>query len=313
MSVYVSSQVWQRYPNGGGELTLALALADHSHDDGTHIWPSIEQLAKKTRQSVRTVQYQLRKMEAARWIVLINAGNGGRNVHREYVINPDWLNGADFASLENGANGNGNGATGDEKGATAIAPASKRKEPSQNRHSTARGTRLPETWQLPKKWGEWAQQEFPTWTVEHIRMLGEKFRDHWVASTGKNATKHDWLATWRNWCRDPRSRPLDARGRPTGGAWYASPELALAKANEVGVGRAHPGESDASWHARINAAIENGGKPPTPRASTPPAVPAASAEPAAPVVDSGVSRDEMSQIKGLLRSKGAALAADPPA
>lgn len=305
MSVFVSSQVWQRYPNGGGELTLALALADHSHDDGTHIWPSIEQLALKTRQSVRTVQYQLRRMEEARWIVLMNAGNGGRNVRREYVINPDWLNGADFASLKTVQITAETVQSTTRKGATAIAPASKRKEPSENRQGASRGKRLPEDWVLPKSWGEWALAEFPDWTAEHVRMLGQKFRDHWVAASGKSATKRDWPATWRNWCRDPRSRPLDARGRPSVGAWYASPDTAFAKAMEVGVGRAHPGESDASWHARINAAIENGGKPPPPRAATPPPMRPDSAEQHMPPADPGVSRDAMGHIKGLLRSKAA--------
>ncbi len=37
--------VFDRYPNGGGEMLLALALADHAHDDGTHIFPSIARLA----------------------------------------------------------------------------------------------------------------------------------------------------------------------------------------------------------------------------------------------------------------------------
>lgn len=53
--------------------------------------------------------------------------------------------------------------------------------------------------------------------------------------------------------------------KPTGGgAWWVSDATRLAKANEVGVGPAHFGESTASWDARIRAAIDNGGKPPTP-------------------------------------------------
>jgi hypothetical protein len=28
-----------------------------------------------------------------------------------------------------------------------------------------------------------------------------KFTDHWRAASGANARKHDWDATWRNWCR----------------------------------------------------------------------------------------------------------------
>ena len=51
------SMVFDCYPNGGGEMILALALADHAHDDGTSVYPSIESLMEKTRQSRRTVQY----------------------------------------------------------------------------------------------------------------------------------------------------------------------------------------------------------------------------------------------------------------
>lgn len=132
------SHVWRRYPNGGGEMLLALALADHAHDDGTHIYPSIKQLSEKTRQSKRTVQYQLRKMEEAGWLVLENSGNGGRNLHRVYHINEAWINGANLASPENGAKQSKKGAihdtkgaTDDVKGATAIAPAYNHQEPSE--------------------------------------------------------------------------------------------------------------------------------------------------------------------------------------
>ena len=65
MSVRLISEVFARYPNGGGEMLLALALADHASDDGTRVYPSVKALAEKTRQSERTVQYQLRAMEAA--------------------------------------------------------------------------------------------------------------------------------------------------------------------------------------------------------------------------------------------------------
>jgi len=30
--------VFEHHPNGGGEMLLALALANHAHDDGTHIF-----------------------------------------------------------------------------------------------------------------------------------------------------------------------------------------------------------------------------------------------------------------------------------
>lgn len=129
--------VFDRYPNGGGEMLLALALADHAHDDGTHIFPSIARLAEKTRQSERSVQYQLRRMEQSGWLVLVNAGIGGRRSGfgeggrtRQYRINPEWMKGAEIAPFAKGAKKASEGCkttqervqNSVEKGATAIAP-----------------------------------------------------------------------------------------------------------------------------------------------------------------------------------------------
>lgn len=80
---------------------------------------------------------------------------------------------------------------------------------------TRRGTRLPADWQLPKAWGEWALREYPQWTPEKVRREAANFRDHWAAKSGKDATKLDWAATWRKWCRSDiahRDDPKPARG-----------------------------------------------------------------------------------------------------
>lgn len=129
MSVRIMAMVFDRYPNGSGEMLLALALADHAHDDGTHIYPSIKQLAKKTRQSERSVQYQLRKMEKSGWLLLENSGNGGRNMRRKYSINSLWIKGAEIAPLKKSANdekkdaiNDGKGANDEKKGAKLLHP-----------------------------------------------------------------------------------------------------------------------------------------------------------------------------------------------
>jgi hypothetical protein len=36
--------------------------------------------------------------------------------------------------------------------------------------------------------------------------VAECFRDHWLSKAGKDARKVDWSATWRNWCREDKSR-----------------------------------------------------------------------------------------------------------
>ncbi|MDF0506577.1 hypothetical protein POK33_38145 [Burkholderia cenocepacia] len=142
---------------------------------------------------------------------------------------------------------------------------------------SGRGTRLPEDWSLKQEYLDATvamtaklADELPdwkggAWTVQHTLFEAEKFRDYWVAKSGKDATKRDWPGTWRNWVRN--AGPMRAGAKKGGGGnWWASDELALAKANEVGVGPARTHESRDAWHARIKAAIDNGGTPPAPRA-----------------------------------------------
>jgi uncharacterized protein YdaU (DUF1376 family) len=77
----------------------------------------------------------------------------------------------------------------------------------------SRGTRLPKDWHLPKAWGEWALQNRPGMTVEAIREEAAKFADHWHSKAGKEASKLDWEATWRNWIRNCKT--FGARDSPT--------------------------------------------------------------------------------------------------
>ncbi len=93
--------VFERYPAGAGEMLLALALADHADDDGTHIFPSVETMAQKTRQSVRAVQYQLAKMQESGWLILVRAARGGRKggTPAEYRISLEWIKGAEIAPI----------------------------------------------------------------------------------------------------------------------------------------------------------------------------------------------------------------------
>lgn len=193
MSAKVFGAVFERYRNGGGELLLALALADHAHDDGTHIFPYVETLAEKTRQSVRAVQYQLKNMRKAGWLIPVNSGNGGRNQATEYRISPEWLAGLEpippaqdeekganekFAPFsddqEKGANGDIKGATDgvkganhDTKGCNGLHPhitvknqKNNRQEPSPARKSAQKfdpmSLELPD-WLDAELWGRWVR------------------------------------------------------------------------------------------------------------------------------------------------------------
>jgi hypothetical protein len=147
----MTGMVFDRYPAGGGEMLLALALADHAHDDGTHIFPSIASLAVKSRQSERSVQYQLRKMEQSGWLELVNAGGGRMSGYksggrpREYRISPRWIKGEELAASkdgdESGSISKGANSAPFEKGATqrrkGCKTAQERAQPSVEKGATA--------------------------------------------------------------------------------------------------------------------------------------------------------------------------------
>lgn len=50
---------------------------------------------------------------------------------------------------------------------------------------------------------------------ERALMEAAKFKDYWKAKSGKDATKVDWPATWRNWYRTAIERQGGPRGSPS--------------------------------------------------------------------------------------------------
>lgn len=93
MSVKMMSLVFERFPYGGNERVLALALADYAHDDGTHIFPGHENLAKKSMVSERTVVRLLQKFVRIGWLIKVTNGNSIRGIANNYRISPDWIKG----------------------------------------------------------------------------------------------------------------------------------------------------------------------------------------------------------------------------
>jgi hypothetical protein len=67
-----------------------------------------------------------------------------------------------------------------------------------------RGTRLKPDWRPTQTTIDAIKAECPNTDLhtEH-----RKFVDYWTAKTGKDATKLDWEATWRNWMRNARPSP----------------------------------------------------------------------------------------------------------
>lgn len=211
MSVRVMTAVFDRYPNGGGEMLTALALADHASDDGTRVFPGIKALAEKTRQSERTIQYQLRRMEESGWLILVSAGNGGRSMTSEYRISLDWIKGAEIAPIQKGANDDTKGATGDTKGCKPeqkrvqpVAPANNRhrtiSKPSLNRHAAdapkkpSRGAVVPTDF-TPDQ----TAIDIAASTGVNLQAELANFMDH---HTARGTVFKDWQAGFRTWLRN---------------------------------------------------------------------------------------------------------------
>lgn len=72
--------------------------------------------------------------------------------------------------------------------------------------SSSKGTRLPQDAILTATWGNLALEIRPDWANDDVRIEYEAFKDYWIAKAGKDGVKLDWLATWRNWCRNSRRK-----------------------------------------------------------------------------------------------------------
>ena len=73
--------------------------------------------------------------------------------------------------------------------------------PQQAATPKKRATRLPDDWRPDREYWEAAQLIKTDLTQEWFVQVAHKFKDYWIAKSGKDATKADWLATWRNWIR----------------------------------------------------------------------------------------------------------------
>lgn len=108
-----------------------------------------------------------------------------------------------------------------------------------------RATRLPTDWEIPNEWGRWAVEEFGA-TPGQVRLEAARFKDHWIAKSGQNATKLDWLATWRNWCRGSSlvAKPQGRSSRPQSAAELLN-QMMEGTENEQSLGAATPPQQHA--------------------------------------------------------------------
>jgi len=84
------------------------------------------------------------------------------------------------------------------------------KKETEKRERTPRATRLSQDWQPSNSDLDYAREL--GWTDKQVRETAQDFLDYWMAKSGQGATKVDWSATWRRWCRNTAPK-ADATSR----------------------------------------------------------------------------------------------------
>lgn len=91
MSVHVQGLCFKARFKCPKRKAVAVAMADHAHDDGTSIWPSVARLAAKTEWSERTVQRVIRELQTLGILVLVEEGGHGAKSTNEFRFDMDLL------------------------------------------------------------------------------------------------------------------------------------------------------------------------------------------------------------------------------
>jgi hypothetical protein len=77
------------------------------------------------------------------------------------------------------------------------------KASSAPRGKTDRGSRLPDDFQVPDEWIDYAVTK-RKWSRADAIEEAEGFCRYWKAKTGAGARKRDWYMTWQNWVANSR-------------------------------------------------------------------------------------------------------------
>lgn len=213
MSVRTMSRVWEHSQHAGSDLLMLLAIADFA-DDAGNAYPAVSTLAEKCRMTPRNANLILANLrKTGELIIRQNEGPKGTNRYQIHLPTPE----ARFTPEESFTLKRPS-STPEARFPKPLKPASdepsvNHQEPSVKSDSrTPRGARLKADWTLPDEYLQWATED-RGWTTAQTKEVAERFKDYWISVSGKAATKADWFAAWRYWCRRERA-PAASRTAP---------------------------------------------------------------------------------------------------
>ena len=211
MSVRAMTWAFEQ-PLAGNHKVILLVLADHHDDERGICFPSVGRIAQRAHISESTVVRCLRDLETAGYLTrqerftpegrqmsTLYALQVAVDVHRRPPLPVDVGGGCQIDRA----------VTADTpEGVTADTPYEPSKEPSIEKKTRARGTRLPEGWVPSSEAFYRARERMP---AEDIEQELVKFTNYWMAKAGREAVKIDWDRTFDNWIINAAER------RPTNG------------------------------------------------------------------------------------------------
>lgn len=199
---------------------VLLALAFCRNGKTGKCFPSQQEISSMTGLSTATVKRSLGDLVTAGLITRTKTVKGAYRSNDEYVLHHDYEPAKvpltmTTAHHEPRSPRSKVGLTLHKSGAhhdLAVEPTGI--QPEVNRKVAAqRGTRIPEPFTITPEMVAWARERAPL--VDGPRST-EMFVNYWTATTGRNATKLDWPATWRNWMlRDQQTAERAPRQKQT--------------------------------------------------------------------------------------------------
>jgi len=262
---------------------VLVSLGDNAQHDGM-AWPSIAALCEKTGLDRKTVISALNRLEQAGFLSDSGKRTGSTGQVKVYRFNFDRLKDTENGTVPK---------TEQYRNSRQRVPKTTGNSTVFPHKSTENGTRNPQ--EPPEPSGNpqdapSAPAAEPVW--KPLQAL--------IAAGVKKQTAKDWLALrkaktapvtetvfdlatqaakqagvtlqqaleiccvrgWTGYKAEWIKKHLAEEGAGTGGAWWATDETVLAKGSELGL-KPYASESHFSFKQRVQAAIDNGGKPPT--------------------------------------------------
>ena len=191
MSIEAVAQVLKHSKATGRAKLVLIGIANHMGDQGS--WPSISTLAAYANASERSVKRDIQELvELGELVVeLQNAP-----VNNQYKTNLYWITLDETGVTTQAIRGDNSGKSGVTTGGTQTINRT-------IKESNNRATRIPDSFEVTDEMRVWAEREVPDVDLDRETA---NFIDYWQAKP-TNATKLDWVRTWRTWMRNVRPSP----------------------------------------------------------------------------------------------------------